>query len=81
MNMHKALYLRKDINKVYVKKRRKKRLASNLDCVDVSTQEFEDNVDKSKESLGTTVSNRIGKISLNRNTIKTSKQKWEEKQL
>ena len=56
-------------------------LTSSEDCIDSSTQGFEDNIKKSKERLITAANNSISNINTDRITTKTRKQKCEEKQL
>ena len=42
MTMHKALHLRKDIDKLYVSWNEGRRFASGEDCIDTSTQGLEE---------------------------------------
>ena len=51
------------------------------DCVDVSIQGLKDNNMKCKERLVTAANNNSGKISTDRRTSITGKQKWKERQL
>ena len=51
------------------------------DCVDIATQGLEGNVKKSKDRLIIAVNYNMSNINIDRKTIKTKKQKREEKQL
>ena len=80
MTMHKALYPRDDVNRLYVSRKEGGRgLASIEDSVDVSIQRLEDYIEKHGGLITATKNNTDNTID-NRMT-KTRKQKWEEKQL
>ena len=71
-----------DIDRLYGSRKEGGRgLTGREDGIDLSMQGLEDNIRKSKERLITAANSSIGNISTNRKTIKTRKEKWEEKQL
>ena len=81
MTMHKALYPRDDIDRLYVsRKERRRGLASIEDSVDASIQRLEDYIEKHERGLITAIRNNIYNPIDNRMTI-TRKQKLEEEQL
>ena len=81
MTMHKALYPRDDVDRLYVpRKERGRGLTSIEDSVDASIQWLEDYIEKHEGGLITAIRNNTDNTIDNRMT-KTRKQKWEEKQL
>ena len=67
MTMHKALYPRNDIDRLYVSRKAKgSRVVSIGDCVDASILGLEYYIKKDKEKLITAASSNIGNISTNR---------------
>ena len=81
MTMHKTLYPRDDVDKLYVSRKKGGRgLASIEDSVDASIQRLEDYIEKHEQGLITAIRNNTDNTIDNRITI-TRKQKWEEKQL
>ena len=81
MTMHKALYLRDDVDRLYVPRKEGGRgLASIEDSVDTSIQRLEDYIEKHERRLITAIRNNTDNTIDNRMT-KTKKQKWEGKQL
>ena len=80
MTMHKALYSRDDVERLYVSRKEGGRgLASIEDSVDVSIQQLKDYIQKHEGGLITATRNDTNTMD-NRMTI-TRKQKWERKQL
>ena len=81
MTMHKALYPRDDVDRLYVSREEGgRRLASFEDSVDASIQRLKDYIQKHDEGLITAIRNDTDNTMNNRMTI-TRKQKWEGKQL
>ena len=81
ITMHKALYLRDDIDRLYVSRKEGGRgLASIEDSVVTSIQRREDYIQKHDGGLITANKNDTDNTMDNKITI-TRKQKWEEKQL
>ena len=81
MIMHKALYHRDDVDRLYVpRKERGRGLASIEDSVDTSIQRLEDYVKKHEGGLIAAIGDNIDSTIYGRMT-KTRKQKWEGKQL
>ena len=79
--MHKALYPRDDVDRLYVSRKEGGRgLASIEDSVDTSIQRLEDYIQKHEGGLITATRNDTDNTMDNRMTI-TRKQKWEGKQL
>ena len=79
MTMHKALYSRDDIDRLYVSRKKGGRgIISIENSIDVSIR-LEDYIEK-PEGLITTTRNNTDDTKTNRTTI-TRKQKYEEKQL
>ena len=79
--MHKALYPRDDVDRLYVSRKEGGRgLASIEDSVDASIQRLEDYIQKHDGGLITAIRNDNDNTMDNRMTI-TRKQKWEGKQL
>ena len=66
--MHKALYPRNDIDRLYVSRKGGRGLASIEDSVDASIQELEDYI--RKESLITATKNSTDNVMINRTTRK-----------
>ena len=82
MTIRKALYPRDNIDRLNMSRKEGGRgLAVFEDCVDSSTQGFENYVKKSKEGLRTTANCSITYTNTDRKNNKTKKQKWEEKQM
>ena len=82
MTMHKALHPRDDTDRLYVSRKEGGRGLVNIeDCVDATIQALEEYTQKSKERLITAARNSNINIWTSKNTTKTRKQKWEEKQL
>ena len=80
MTMHKALYPRDDLDRLYVSRKEGGRvLASIEDSFDASIQRLEDNIEKHEGGLIIAIKNDTDNTVTNRMTI-TWKQKWEEKQ-
>ena len=81
MTMHKALYPRDDVDRLYVsRKERGRGLASIEESVDASIQRLEDYIDKHEGGLITAIKNNTDNTMTNKMT-KTGKQKRKEKQL
>ena len=81
MTMHKTLYPRDDIDRLYVpRKERGSGLASIEDSDGTSIQRLEDYIEKHERVLITAIRNNTDNTIDNRMTI-TRKQKWEGKQL
>ena len=81
MTMHKALYPRDDVDRLYVSRKEGGRgLASTEDTVDTSIQRFEDYIEKHERVLITTIRNDTDNTIDERMTT-ARKQKWEGKQL
>ena len=79
--MNKALHPRDDADRLYVSRKEGGRgLASIEDSVDTSIQRLEDYIEKHEGGLITAIRNNTDNTIDNRMT-KTTKQKWEEKQL
>ena len=79
--MHKALYPRDDVDRLYVSRRKGGRGLSGIeDSVDASIQQHEDYIEKHEGGLITAIKNDTEKTMTNRMTI-ARKQKWEGKQL
>ena len=79
--MHNALYARKDVDRLYVsRKKGGKGLASIDDSVDVLIKRLEDDIEKNEGRLFPAIGNNTDNTMGNRMTIPT-KQKWAEKQL
>ena len=79
MTMHKALYPRDDVNRLYVSRKDGGRgLASIEESVDGSIQRLKDNTGKHEGGLFEAIWNDTDNTMNNRKTI-TRKQKWEEK--
>ena len=79
--MHKALYLRNDIDRLYVSRKEGGiGLSSIEDNVDASIKRLEEYKEKHEGRLITAIGNDTENTMDNRITI-TWKQKWEEKQL
>ena len=78
--MHKALHSRDDIDILYVSRKEGGRGLVNIEyCLDATIQEVY--TQKSKERLIAAARNSNCNTWTSRNTTKTRKQKWEEKQL
>ena len=78
MTMHKALYPKDDVDRLYVPRKEGGRgLASIEDSVDTSIQRLEDYVEKHERGLIMAIRNNTENTIDNRMT-KTRKQKWEE---
>ena len=84
MTMHKVLYPRDDVERLYLSRREGRRgLASIEDSVNTSIQRLEDIIEKRGRTLITatrTTRNNTNDTGTSRTTI-TSKKTWEEKQL
>ena len=81
MTLHKTLYPRDDVDRLYVPRKEGGRgLASIEDSVDTSIQRLEDYIEKHERGLITAIRNNTDNTIDNRMT-KTRKQKWEGKQL
>ena len=81
MTMHKILYPRDDVDRLYISRKVGGRgLASVEDSVDASIQQLEDYIEKHERGQITVIRNNSDDTIDNRMTI-TRKQKWEEKQL
>ena len=81
ITMHKALYPRDDVDRLYVSRKEGGRgLASIEDAVDASIQRLEDYIEKHERGLITAIRNDTDNTIDKRMTI-TRKQKWEGKQL
>ena len=81
MTIHKALYPRDDVNRLYVSiKEGGRRLASVEDSLNTSIKRLKDYILKNKERLITATRNNTNNSRINRTTI-TWKQQLEEKQL
>ena len=81
MTMHKVLHPRDDVDRLYVsRKEGGRRLASIEDSGDASIQRLEDYIEKHEGGMITAIRNNTDNTIESRMT-KTSKQKWEEKQL
>ena len=80
MTMHKALYPRDDIDRLYVSRKVGERGRGIEDNVDASIQWLEDYIVKHEWGLITAIRNDSDNTMDNRMTI-TRKQRWEEKQL
>ena len=79
--MHKALYRRDNVDRLYVSRKEGGRgLTSIEDSVDASIQRLEDYIEKHEQGLITTIKNDTDNTIDDRMTT-TRKQKWEEKQL
>ena len=79
MTMHKVLYPRDDVNRLYVSRKEGGRgLASIEDGVDVSIQRLEDYIEKHERGRITTIRNDRDSMIDDRMTT-TRKQKWEKK--
>ena len=77
--MHKALYPRDDVDRLYVSRKKGGRgLTSIEDSVDASIQRLEDYIEKHERRLITTIRNDTDNTIDDRMTT-TRKQKWEEK--
>ena len=82
MTMHKALHPRDDTDRLYVSRKEGGRGLANIeDCVNTTIKALEDYTQKSTERLITAARNSDCNIWTIRDTTKTRKQKWEEKQL
>ena len=80
MTMHKALYPRDDVDRLYVSRKEGGRgLASIEDTVDASIQRLEDYIEKHERGLITTI--RIDTDNTINERMTTRKQKWEGKQI
>ena len=80
MTMHKALYPRDVLDRLYVSRKEGwRRLANTEDSVDASTQRLVDYIEKHEGGLITATRNNTNDTMTSRTTI-TWKQKWEEKQ-
>ena len=76
MTMHKALYHRDDVDRLYVsRKERGRGLASIEDIVDASIQRLEDYIEKHERGLITDIRSDTGNTINDRMTT-TRKQKW-----
>ena len=76
--MHKALYSKDDVDRLYVPRKEGGRgLASIEDSVDTSIQRLEDYVEKHERGLIMAIRNNTENTIDNRMT-KTRKQKWKE---
>ena len=81
MTMHKVLYPRDDVDRLYVSRKEGGRgLASIEDSFDASIQPLEDYIEKHEGGLITAIRNNTDNTTDNRMT-RTRKQKWKEKQL
>ena len=81
MTMHKSLYPREDVDRLYVSRKEGRRgLASIEDTVDASIQRFEDYIEKHERGLITAIRNDTDNTMDERMTT-TRKQRWEGKQL
>ena len=81
MTMHKALYSRDDVDRLYVSRKEGGRGLTNIeDSVDASTQRLQDYMQKHDGGLITAIRNDNDDTMDNRMTI-TRKRKWERKQL
>ena len=80
MTIRKALYIRDDIDRLYVSRKEGRGLTSTEDSVDASIQRLEDYIEKHGERLITATRNNTDNTRTNRTTI-TRNQKWKEKQL
>ena len=81
MTMQKALHSKDDVNRLYVTRKEGGRgLACIEDSVDRFMQRLEYYIEKHERGLITAIRNNTDNTTENRMT-KTSKQKWEEKQL
>ena len=81
MSMHKVLYPRDDVDRLYVSRKEGGRgFASIEDSVDASIQRLEDYIQKHNGGLITAIRKDTENTMDNRMTI-TRKQKWEGKQL
>ena len=49
ITMHKAIHLRHDVDRLYVSRKGRRKLAVIKDCVDASMQGLDDYIKKSKE--------------------------------
>ena len=78
--MNKALYLRDDVHRLYVSRKRESGLARTEDIIDISIQQLKDCIKKCWRRLITVARNNTDNTRINRIKI-TRKQKWEEKQL
>ena len=79
MTMHKALHLRKDVDRLYVPRKEGERgLTSIQDGVDASVQWLEDYIKNHGRRLNSATRNTTDKTSINRTKI-TRKQKWVKK--
>ena len=80
MTMHKALYPRDDVDRLYIPGKEGGRgLASIKDCVDTSIQRLEDYIEKHERGLITALRNNTDNT-IDKRMTKTRKQKWEGKQ-
>ena len=80
MTMHKALYPRDDVDRLYLPRKEGGRgIVGIEDSVDTSIQRLEDYIEKNRRGLLTATRNNTDNTIDNRMT-KTRKQKWEEKQ-
>ena len=78
MTMYKALHPRDNIDRLYVSRKEEGRgLASIVDSVDASIQQFEDYIEKHERGLITAIRNNTDNTIDDRMTI-TRKQKWEK---
>ena len=81
MTMHKTLYPRDDVDRLYVsRKEGGSGLASIEDSVDATIQRLEDYIEKPEGGLISAIRNDTDNTMTNRMTI-TRKQKWEDKQI
>ena len=81
MTMHKALYPRDDVDRLYGSRKEGGRgLASIEDSVDITIRRLNNYMEKRGERLITATRNNTYNTRTNRMTI-TRKQIWEEKQL
>ena len=70
MTMHKALYPRDDVERLYLsRKEAGKGLTSTEDSIDASIQRLEDNIEKHEKGLITAVRNDTDNTMANRMTI------------
>ena len=80
MTMHKALYPRDDVDRLYVSRKEGGRGPTSIeDSVDASIQQLDDYIEKHERGLMTAIRSYSDNTMDNR--IITRKQKWEEKQL
>ena len=77
--MHKALYPRDDVDRLYVSRKERIGLAFIQDSVDTSIQRLENYVKMCRGRLITATRNHTDNTGINR--IKITRKKWEEKQL